>query len=462
MIAALTLERRVTLWSALVVALSLVSCGGGGAWFLYHQEVGQLDRSLRQIAGQFFEQKRLHGGTNFDLRNQHELAEWLPPPGAQTVVEIEQGGAVYFRSPRLGELRLGWDRDDCRFVDLPFGRMRAAVFREDGITLRVAVPVQPLDELGRNLLIVFALGLPAVAAFVVLGGRAIARQALAPVRRIADSAEQITSQQLDRRVPVPEPGDEIRRLALVLNSTLDRLENSFRQAQHFSADASHELKTPLTALHAELESLLASPTLADVDRTAVAEALEKAKRLGAIIKSLLLLARADAGRLNLDLQPLDFVPIVRDCLEDVEIAAEASGLTVAAALPEAAVVRGEATRLRQILGNLMHNAVKYNRPGGSIRLSVTAADGRVILEVANTGPGIAPEQAPYVFDRFFRAQHHARIEGHGLGLAISRELARAHAGILELVRSNDSETVFRLTLPLAAGSGGGEPGKSKP
>jgi signal transduction histidine kinase len=454
MISSLTLERRVTLWSALVVALSLLSCGGGGAWFLYHQERGQLDRGLSQIASQFFEQKRLHGGPTFDLRNQHELAEWLPPPGAKTVAEVEQGGTVYFRSSRLGEHRLTWKQDDFHYLDLPFGQMRAAVFREDGITLRVAAPVQPLDELGRNLLIVFALGLPAMAAFVVLGGRAIARQALAPVRRIADSAEQITSQQLDRRVPVPEPPDEIRRLALVLNSTLDRLENSFRQAQHFSADASHELKTPLTSLHAELESLLASPNLAEVDRTAVAEALEKAKRLGAIIKSLLLLARADAGRLNLDLQPIDFVPIVRECLEDAEIIAETSGLTVAATLAEAAVVRGEATRLRQVLGNLLHNAVKYNHPAGSIRLSVTTADSQVVLEVANTGPGIAPEHAPYIFDRFFRAQHHARIEGHGLGLAISRELARAHAGRLELVGSDGSETVFRLTLPLAAGSAG--------
>lgn len=455
MIPSLTLERRVTLWSALVVALSLLSCGGGGAWFLYHQEVGQLDRGLSQIASQFFEQKRLHGGPVFDLRNQHELAEWLPPPGVKTVVEVEQGGTVYFRSPRLGELRLGWDRDDFRFVDLPFGRMRAAVFREDGIILRVAVPVQPLDELGRNLLIVFALGLPAMAAFVVLGGRAIARQALAPVRRIADSAEHITSQQLDRRVPVPEPPDEIRRLALVLNSTLDRLENSFRQAQHFSADASHELKTPLTSLHAELEALLTSPTLAEADRTAVAEALEKAKRLGAIIKSLLLLARADAGRLNLDLQPLDFIPIVRECLEDAEIIAEASGLRVAATLPETAMVRGEATRLRQILGNLMHNAVKYNRPGGSIRLLAAVAGDRVNLEVANTGPGIAPEQIPYIFDRFFRAQHHARVEGHGLGLAIAQELTRAHAGVLELARSDGAETVFRLSLPLASGGAEG-------
>lgn len=455
MIAALTLERRVTLWSALVVALSLLSCGGGGAWFLYHQEVAQLDRQLRQVADQFFEQMRLHGGADFDLRNQHEIAEWLPSPRSETVVEIEQRGTVFFRSPRLGDHRPAWAGDDFHFLDLPFGRMRATVVREDGITLRIAAPVRPLDELGRNLLIVFALGLPAMAAFVVLGGRSIARQALAPVRRIADSAEHITSQQMDRRVPVPQPPDEIRRLALVLNCTLDRLENSFRQAQHFSADASHELKTPLTSLHAELESLLASPTLAEADRTAAAEALEKAKRLGAIIRSLLLLAQADAGRLDLDLQPLDFIRVVRDCLEDAQISAEASGLTLAASLPEAAVVQGEATRLRQILGNLLHNAVKYNRPAGSIRLSVTLAKGRVVLEVANTGPGIAPEHAPYIFDRFFRAQHHARSEGHGLGLAISRELARAHDGLLELVGSDATETVFRLTLPLAAGGAAG-------
>ncbi|MBI5688719.1 MAG: HAMP domain-containing protein [Verrucomicrobia bacterium] len=453
----LTLERRVTVWSAVVVACSLFVCGGGGAWFLYHQEVAQLDRRLQQVAAQFFEQRRLHGGAVFDLGNQHEIMEWLPAPGSEVVVEVEQGGRIYFRSPRLGSGQLPRDFAGFRYLELPIGRMRAGAVQEEGITLRIAAPTQPLDELLGNLVLVFAAGFPLMLGFVVVGGRAIARQALVPVRRIADTAEQITSQRFDRRVPVPDPPDEIRRLALVLNTTFDRLEGSYRQAQHFSADASHELKTPLTLVHAELEALLASPHLVEADRAAVANALESAKRLGSITTSLLLLAQADAGRLQLDLETLDLAEVVRDCLDDARILADAAGLALQTTLPDSLSVRGDATRLRQIICNLMHNAVKYNQAGGWVGLRLAEQGAEGWLEVANSGPGIPAAHAPYVFDRFYRAEHHAAVAGHGLGLAIARELSRAHGGRLELIRSDSAETVFRLTLPLVAGSAPSRP-----
>ncbi len=442
----LTLEGRVTVWSALVVALSLLTCGGGGAWFLYHQAARQFDRQLEQVADQFFEQWRLHGGPAFDLRNQHELLEWLPPPGAETVVEVEQHGIVLYRSPQLEGGKLPDSASHFRFVQLPLGEMRTGARTANGVTLRLAAPARTLNELLGNIVIVFSLGLPVLAAFVILGGRWIARHTLEPVRRIADSASTINSQQLDRRVPVPEPPDEIRRLALGLNATLDRLETSFQQAQRFSADASHELRTPLTALHAGLEALLTSPALRDVDRVAVADALETTNRLAAITTSLLLLARADAGRLQLDLQPVDLVDLVNDCLDDTRIIAEFAGIAIHATLTKPAPILGEPTRLRQIVSNLLSNAVNYNRPGGYVRVTVTKHEGLWLLDIANTGPGISPEHLPHLFDRFFRAAHHAEVNGHGLGLAISRELARAHHGSLALVRSDADETVFRLAL----------------
>ena len=163
---------------------------------------------------------------------------------------------------------------------------------------------------------------------------------------------------------------------------------------------------------------------------------------------------ADAGRLQLELQPVDLTGIVNDCLDDARIIAEVAGISIEANLTAPAPVRGEPTRLRQIVSNLLSNAVKYNVPGGYVRLSITAHDGLWLLDIANTGPGIAPAHLPYLFDRFFRAEHHAQINGHGLGLAISRELARAHHGSLGLVRSDAEATVFRLALANADAAGG--------
>jgi signal transduction histidine kinase len=445
---ALTLERRVMVWSAAVVAMSLLVCGGGGALFLYGHAVRDLDRHARGVAEHFFQLVREHGGPGFNWEDRHEVEEWLPGEHQDELVELHRGGAVYFRSKKLGATALPADSGP-RFVRLPQGRMRMAAVSEPGTSLRVAVPTDRLNDLVRTFAIIFIAGLPVMLAFVFLGGRWIAAQALEPVRHIADGAEGITSAQLDRRMPVPAAKDEIHRLANVLNATLDRLQTSFQQAMRFSADASHELKTPLTVLHSDLEALLDSPTLCDTDRAAVADTLETAKRLNAITKSLLLLARADAGRLQLDLQPTDLAHVIADCLDDARIMAEAWGLTLEADIPETAPVLGEPVRLRQIAGNLLDNAVKYNQPGGKIRVVLAQGYGVWTLDISNTGRGIPPEQAPRIFERFHRGEHHAGISGHGLGLSLCHELARAHGGTLDLIRSDAEWTTFRLTLKQA-------------
>jgi signal transduction histidine kinase len=339
-----------------------------------------------------------------------------------------------------------------QFVRTPQGRMRVAAFSDMGTGMRVAVPPDRLDQLVRALAIIFLAGLPVMLLFIVVGGRWIAKQALGPVRRIADEAEGITSKHLYRRVSVPAAEDEIRRLALVLNATLARLEMSFQQAMRFSADASHELKTPLTVLHSDIEALLASPTLCDSDRAVVADILETAKRLNAITKNLLLLARTDAGRLHLDLQPVDFAQVINDCVYDARIMAEARELTLEAELPEKAVVLGEEVRLSQIVSNLLDNAVKYNTPGGKIRVSLTPSAGSWALKISNTGLGIPPGQAPRIFERFHRGERHAEISGHGLGLSLCSELARAHGSKIELVHSGGGWTTFRFVLGQAGAS----------
>ncbi len=444
----LTLEKRVMVWSGVLVAIALLVCGGGGALYLYLQAVEDLDTRASGLANDFFQHAREHGGEYFNWNDRHEVQEWLPGPLSDQLVELHRNGEIYSRSAKLGDTQLPSTAIP-RFFDLPQGRMRVASFSDMGVTMNVAVSADRIVRLLRGFLVIFGAGFPLMLVLVVFGGRWIAHQALRPVQRIADEAEGITSRLLFRRVSVPPADDGIRRLALVLNATLDRLEASFQQAMRFSADASHELKTPLTILHGDIEALLKSSSLSDADRVCVAEIFETAKRLNAITKSLLLLAQTDAGRLTLDLRPVDFARVLDDCVYDARIMADARMLTLDAEIPDKATVLGEEVRLSQIVSNLLDNAVKYNRPGGNVRVSLQPAAGMWTLEVSNTGPGIPPEHAPRIFQRFHRGSHTSGISGHGLGLSLCSELARAHGATISMVRSDTEWTTFRFSLPFA-------------
>jgi signal transduction histidine kinase len=317
------------------------------------------------------------------------------------------------------------------------------------VTVRIAEDLDPIENLTANLTTAFLVALPFVLALVVFSGRWIARTALRPIELITQSAEQVTAQHLDRRVPVPEAHDSIRRLALVLNDAFERLEASFKQSMRFSADASHELKTPLTVLRSGVEALLRSDSLTEVDQQTVAALLEQIHRISSITSGLLLLARADAGKLVLDQSAVDLRELIVACVDDARIVAEPSRIEIDLTLPDRAPVRGDKTRLMQIVSNLLDNAVKYNFPGGSVEITLEKTGESWSLKVANTGPGIAREQQRHVFERFFRAEHSSSIAGHGLGLSLARELARAHGGDLTFTRADAQWTEFHFTLPAA-------------
>jgi signal transduction histidine kinase len=294
-------------------------------------------------------------------------------------------------------------------------------------------------------------GLPIALTFAFLGGRALASTAVAPIEQMSAAMAHITAERLSERVPVPTANDEIQRHAKVLNSTLDRLESSYQQALRFSADASHELKTPLTVIRLSVEAILESPNLGEQERIAISSVLEQTRRLTNITASLLLLARADAGRLNLALTQLDLSGLVEACAEDSRIVAEANGITVECNVPERAPAAIDPTRFSQVVSNLLDNAVKYNHPGGTVRVTLqeeaTAHGSDWRLTVGNTGPTIPEENQARLFERFFRANPEGDRTGCGLGLGIARELARAHGGDITLVSSRDGWTEFAVFLP---------------
>ena len=285
----------------------------------------------------------------------------------------------------------------------------------------------------------------------MLGGYWLARKALQPVRAITFAAERISAEQLQQRLPVPATRDEIARLTVVLNATFDRLASSYQQAVRFSADASHELKTPLALISVTLESLLRRTDIPTDAQTEIFAVLDDTRHLATICQNLLLLSRADAGRLQLDCQPAELHALIEAALDDAQILAEPHCITLSSELPPTAPCALDSRYITQILLNLLDNGVKYNHHGGQMRVSLTLAPADFIIRIANTGDGITPEQAEHVFDRFYRADASHSDLGHGLGLSISRELARAHGGDLVLESSDAQWTIFRLTLSRDAG-----------
>jgi len=259
----------------------------------------------------------------------------------------------------------------------------------------------------------------------------------------------VTARGLDQRIEAHGADAEFARLITVFNAMLDRLERSFYQATRFSADAAHELRTPLTILQSQLEEALKAAEEGSGEQGRYAELLEEVCRLRSIVQSLLLLSRADAGQLRLDLAPTNLTQMAESLADDVRILAP--DLTVSADLAEDVWVPADAGLLSQTLTNLATNAVRYNKEDGSITLSLRRVGDRAQFAVSNTGPGIPVEERDRVFQRFFRgARPRGGIDGFGLGLSLAQEIARAHGGDLALVDRKDALTTFVLGLPAVA------------
>jgi signal transduction histidine kinase len=230
------------------------------------------------------------------------------------------------------------------------------------------------------------------------------------------------------------------RAEAALETTSEELQRSMR----FSADASHQLKTPVTVLRAGLEELLAGEKLTTETREEISNLVHQTLRLTGVIEDLLLLSRLDAGRLRLELASLDLVPLIDGWLDDLGALGDGLALDVQTALPPALRVRGDRRYAPLILQNLLENARKYNRAHGRVRIAARSEGADILLIIGNTGRAISPGVQPHLFERFHRGETGETIPGHGLGLNLARELARLHGGDLRLVSSADDWTEFEV------------------
>ena len=320
---------------------------------------------------------------------------------------------------------------------------RVAVFRDPEATFAIAVELTGLHARLATARIGFLAAFPLALALIALGSWYLATRAMRPVDRLRDAIADVTSQGLDKRVPDASESIEFQQLGAQFNRMMERLERSFTQAARFSADAAHELKTPLAVLQGEIEQAL--QTAAPEAQVVLGRLLDEVQRLKSITQKLLLLSRADAGQLSIHLEPLDLSAMVRELAEDVEVVAPS--LRVSSQIADGVVVMGDRDLLRQVLQNLADNAVKYNHDGGNIGFKLNAKNGAARLQVANTGD-IPEDKKDKIFERFVRVDdaRSRRVDGAGLGLSLAREIARAHGGDLTLQKYDNGIVTFALEL----------------
>jgi signal transduction histidine kinase len=300
------------------------------------------------------------------------------------------------------------------------------------------------------LVLVFLVG-PLILLVSIVTAWTLAGRMLASVERMVNDVEAITDgRSLHKRIPLEDLGDEIGRLGETLNAMISRLEGSFAALRRFTADASHELKTPLTVLRADLERAMTAPQQSTEQLVALEEALQETTRMAGLVDSLLTLARADEGRFDLHTEPLALDALVRDIGETAQILGEEAGITVTSTGIERVSVLGDAVRLRQLFLNLVTNAIKYTARGGSVELSLESKDGAAVFTVKDTGVGIAGADLPFIFERFWRvdrARSRSERAGAGLGLAISQWIAQAHGGSISVSSRLGRGSTFSVTIP---------------
>jgi heavy metal sensor kinase len=327
---------------------------------------------------------------------------------------------------------------------------RAATSGGNPYLVEVGTSAEPVDRFARHLLALLALGIPLVVAVAAAGGYLLARQALKPVERIAGKAEMITQHNLSERLPVAHTGDELERLSVALNHMITRLDDAFSNSKRFVTDASHELRTPLTVIQGELENLASDANLPAELRDRVGSTLEEVERLGKIVQKLFALSRLDAGEAQHEWVRLDLAALAGATSDQMLLLAEDKNIKVTRETGVPVHVMGDRARLKQVVVNLLDNAVKYTLPGGSVNLKVYAGSGRGILEVTDTGVGIPAEAVPLVFERFFRVDRDRSSGegGAGLGLAIVKSICVAHGGRVDVESAVGSGSRFVVTLPL--------------
>jgi heavy metal sensor kinase len=462
-----SIRTRLTAWYVSVLAILLLIFAVIVFIFQYITLTRQIVHDEMQDA------VTVEGLLYFDGHGQlHLKQDYYSRPQSHLLVDrlmevLDLNGAVLYHSNALNGQSLGGplvtgegDRSpNERIVRLRDGSHVLTISHIHGmdgrdVIIRVGYSLRPLRD--RMWQFVWLLGIAFLLTILLAGvtGQWIASKAISPIGLMAERAEGITANNLHDRLVVANPRDELGALATVFNHLLERLEQSFQQLQRFTADAAHELRTPLASLRTVGEVSLAEPRNAEQYRDAISSILEETQRLNHTIDSLLLLARAEEGNSSANSENIALVPLVTEVVNMLSVLAEEKGIRILLQGEDCnAEAYGDRGLIRVAFINILHNALKFSPQGGTVRVELVVAEAFVLVTVLDQGPGIERDEFDAVFERFYRGRGVSTNHGNGLGLSIVKLIVNRHGGEAQFNQVAQGGASVTLRLPLASNVG---------
>ncbi|MFQ5428224.1 MAG: sensor histidine kinase [Thermodesulfobacteriota bacterium] len=466
---AFSIRTRLTFWYVSLLMISFLSMGAIFSYSLYSIFITRIDAQITSVADMLPHTVINPRGKLFvpgDFAIMLERFFGIKTSGNHIQV-LEPHGKVVAVSSGLGKLTLPLEKESyanalkgistfqtvTKRGQFPVRMIsRPVIFKGRGLVaiVQVGSSLELMEEVFRSLFYIFIFG--AAASLVIAGaiGWYLARKALAPVTAITATARRIGAENLNERIEVENRGDEIGKLASTVNEMIERLEDSFSQIKQFSADASHELKTPLTILKGEMEIALRSTGEPQLMRDVITSSLEEVDRMSNIVKNLLDLTKIGVEKGAAALEGVHLETVLMERFEHFKRFALDRGVTLRVVKNEPAVVEADPLRIGQLFYNLIDNAIKYTGRGGDVSLSVSREGDEAVFKVRDTGVGIMSEDLPHVFDRFYRVDKARTREagGAGLGLSICKEIVETYGGTISVESSYGEGTAFTVRFPL--------------
>lgn len=460
---------RLTLWYILILTLTLVVLGSITYGLMVYSQSRDMDYALRGIADVLVENTVARNKRYFPAEIDALFRKFFGFSPLERQVDIfdslgrlERGNPSFSADlPLSQESKERAARGLLTYETLttpegyPARVLTAPVMVAGRVVnlVRVSMSLENTYATRRKFLLILAAVFPLSLLFAATGGWLLARRALAPVDQMTTTVQKITGENTSRRLHETDNGDELDRLAKTINAMLCRLDTVIGEMRTFSADASHELQTPLTILRGEMEVALLKPRTDEEYRQVLRSGLEEIERINHLVAGLLLLARADSGVLILDRSPIDLVQLVtKVCLQLANLARKKE-IELVGLSGEAHYVMGDSDHLHRLLVNLVENAIKYTPDGGRVFLSLEIIKKDLVLHITDNGIGIDKILQQKIFERFYRIDlaRGGKTAGVGLGLSIARSIALAHNGRISLVSSPHKGSTFSLYLPLVEG-----------